>query len=141
MILKTKNAIKMKSNEDEFKMLRELIATQEEKIDSLTKELEKIESKNEYELTHKCAFTDNGMIDDCGIEVYFGYGSNRDLQSFTFKNVSDGMGEKVLKFLNDSFVNGKTIRDYGHDSLGGKSEDIPIPTNETVYNAENHIQT
>jgi hypothetical protein len=141
MILKTKNAIKMKSNEDEFKMLKELIATQEEKIDSLTKELEKIESKNDYELTHRCAFTDNGMIDDCGIEVHFGYGSNRDLQSFTFKNVSDGMGEKVLKFLNDSFVNGKTIRDYGHDSLGGKSEDIPIPTNETVYNAENHIQT
>jgi hypothetical protein len=119
----------MKSNEDEFKMLKELIATQEEKIDSLTKELEKIESKNDYELTHRCAFTDNGMIDDCGIEVHFGYGSNRDLQSFTFKNVSDGMGEKVLKFLNDSFVNGKTIRDYGHDSLGGKSEDIPIPTN------------
>ena len=141
MILRTKNAIKMKSNEDEFKMLKELIATQEEKIDSLTKELEKIESKNDYELTHRCAFTDNGMIDDCGIEVHFGYGSNRDLQSFTFKNVSDGMGEKVLKFLNDSFVNGKTIRDYGHDSLGGKSEDIPIPTNETVYNAENHIQT
>jgi hypothetical protein len=51
------------------------------------------------------------------------------------------MGEKVLKFLNDSFVNGKTIRDYGHDSLGGTSEDIPLPTNETVYNAENHIQT
>ena len=131
----------MKSNEDEFKMLRELIATQEEKIDSLTEELEKNESKNDYELTHKCAFTDNGMIDDCGIEVHFGYGSNRDLQSFTFKNVSDGMGEKVLKFLNDSFVNGKTIRDYGHDSLGGNSEDIPLPTNETVYNAENHIQT
>ena len=50
------------------------------------------------------------------------------------------MGEKVLKFLNDSFVNGKTIRDYGHDSLGGRSEDIPLPTNETVYNAENNIQ-
>ena len=126
---------------DEIKMLKELIATQEERIDSLTEELEKNESKNDYELTHKCAFTDNGMIDDCGIEVHFGYGSNRDLQSFTFKNVSDGVGEKVLKFLNDSFVNGKTIRDYGHDSLGGKSEDIPIPTNETVYNAENHIQT
>jgi hypothetical protein len=140
MILKPKSAIKMKSNEDEFKMLKELIATQEEKITSLTEELEKIESKNEYELTHRCAFTDNGMIDDCGIDVHFGYGSNRDLQSFTFKNVSDGMGEKVLKFLNDSFVNGKTIRDYGHDSLGGKSEDIPLPTNETVYNAEHNIQ-
>ena len=141
MILKPKSAIKMKSNEDEIKMLKELIATQEEKIDSLAEELEKIESKNDYELTHKCAFTDNGIIDDCGIELHFGYGSNRDLQSFTFKNVSDGMGEKVLKFLNDSFVNGKTIRDYGHDSLGGKSEDIPLPTDETIYNAENHIQT
>ena len=131
----------MKNTEDEINILKEVIATQEEKIDSLVQELEKIESRNDYETTHKCDFTDAGMIDDCGIEVHFGYGSNRDLQSFTFKNVSDGMGEKVLKFLNDSFVNGKTIRDYGHDSLGGKSDDIPLPTNETIYNAENHIQT
>ena len=135
------NKMSAENLQEQVATLKAVVATQEEKIDSLTEELEKIESKNDYELTHKCAFTDNGMIDDCGIEIYFGYGSNRDLQSFTFKNVSDGMGEKVLKFLNDSFVNGKTIRDYGHDSLGGKSDDIPLPTNETVYNAENHIQT
>lgn len=120
--------------------LKAIVADQETKIDSLVEEIEKIEAKNDYDLTHKCAFTDNGMIDDCGIEIYFGYGSNRDLQSFSFNNVSDGIGEKVLKFLNDLFVNGKTIRDFGHDSLGGKSEDIPLPTNETVYNAENNIQ-
>ena len=124
----------------EVATLKAIVASQEEKIETLVSELEKIESKNDYELTHKCAFTDVGMIDDCGIEIYFGYGSNRDLQSFTFKNVSDGMGEKVLKFLNDSFVNGKTIRDYGHDSLGGKSDDIPLPTDKTVYNAVNNIQ-
>lgn len=135
------NKMSAENLQEQVATLKAVVATQEEKIDSLTEELEKIESKNDYELTHKCAFTDNGMIDDCGIEIYFGYGSNRDLQSFTFKNVSDGIGEKVLKFLNDSFVNGKTIRDYGHDSLGGKSDDIPLPTNETVYNAENHIQT
>lgn len=134
------NKMSVEDLQEQVATLKAVVATQEEKIDSLTEELEKIESKNDYELTHKCAFTDNGMIDDCGIEVYFGYGSNRDLQSFTFKNVSDGIGEKVLKFLNDSFVNGKTIRDYGHDSLGGRSEDIPLPTNETVYNAENNIQ-
>ena len=134
------NKMSVEDLQEQVATLKAVVATQEEKIDSLTEELEKIESKNDYELTHKCAFTDNGMIDDCGIEIYFGYGSNRDLQSFTFKNVSDGMGEKVLKFLNDSFVNGKTIRDYGHDSLGGRSEDIPLPTNETVYNAENNIQ-
>ena len=130
----------MKNTEDEINILKEVIATQEEKIDSLVQELEKIESRNDYETTHKCDFTDAGMIDDCGIELHFGYGSNRDLQSFAFKNVSDGMGEKVLKFLNDSFVNGKTIRDYGHDSLGGKAEDIPLPTDITVYNAVNNIQ-
>ena len=124
----------------EVATLKAIVAEQERKIDSLVEELEKIEAKNDYESTHKCAFTDNGMIDDCGIEIHFGYGSNRDLQSFVFKNVSDGIGEKVLKFLNDLFVNGKTIRDFGHDSLGGKSDDIPLPTNETVYNAENNIQ-
>ena len=126
--------------QEQVATLKAIVATQEEKIDLLTDELEKVESKNDYELTHKCAFTDNGMIDDCGIELYFGYGSNRDLQSFVYKNVSDGVGEKVLKFLNDLLVNGKTIRDFGHDSLGGNQEDIPLPTNETVYNAENNIQ-
>lgn len=120
--------------------LKAIVASQEEKIESLVDELEKIESKNDYETTHRCDFTDAGMIDDCGIDIYFGYGSNRDLQSFAFKNVSDGMGEKVLKFLNDSFVNGKTIRDYGHDSLGGRPEDIPLPTDKTIYNAVNNIQ-
>ena len=124
----------------EIDTLKAIVASQEEKIDSLVSELEKIESKNDYETTHKCDFTDAGMIDDCGIDIYFGYGSNRDLQSFSFKNVSDGMGEQVLKFLNESFVNGKTIRDYGHDSLGGRSEDIPLPSNETIYNAVNNIQ-
>tara|TARA_B100000282_G_scaffold276765_1_gene235114 strand:- start:510 stop:908 length:399 start_codon:yes stop_codon:yes gene_type:complete len=124
----------------EIDTLKAIVASQDEKIDSLVSELEKVESKNDYETTHKCDFTDAGMIDDCGIDIYFGYGSNRDLQSFTFKNVSDGIGEKVLKFLNDSFVNGKTIRDYGHDSLGGNKEDIPLPTDKTVYNAVNNIQ-
>ena len=126
--------------EQEVETLRAVVASQEEKIDCLVAELEKVEADKDYELTHKCVFTDVGMIDDCGIEVHFGYGSNRDLQSFTFKNVSDGVGEKVLKFLNDSFVNGKTIRDFGHDSLGGNAEDIPLPTNETIYNAVNNIQ-
>ena len=121
-------------------VLKALVASQEEKIESLVSELEKIESENDYETTHRCDFTDVGMIDDCGIELHFGYGSNRDLQSFKFKNVSDGIGEKVLKFLNDSFVNGKTIRDYGHDSLGGRSEDIPLPTDKTIYNAVNKIK-
>jgi|TARA_A200000159_G_C7335017_1_gene344684 hypothetical protein len=120
--------------------LKAIVASQDEKIDTLVQELEKIESQNDYETTHKCDFTDAGMIDDCGIDIYFGYGSNRDLQSFSFKNVSDGVGEKVLKFLNESFVNGKTIRDYGHDSLGGTSEDIPLPTDKTIYNAVNNIQ-
>ena len=120
--------------------LKAIVASQDEKIDTLVHELEKIESQNDYETTHKCDFTDAGMIDDCGIELHFGYGSNRDLQSFKFKNVSDGMGEKILKFLNDSFVNGKTIRDYGHDSLGGKPEDIQLPTDKTIYNAVNNIQ-
>ena len=128
------------NSEDNIKVLKEIIQSQKESIELLVDELEKHESKNDYETTHRCDFTDVGTIDDCGIDINFGYGSNRDLQSFSFKNVSDGVGEKVLKFLNELFVNGKTIRDYGHDSLGGKPEDIPLPTDKTVYNAVNNIQ-
>ena len=80
------------------------------------------------------------MIDDCGIELHFGYGSNRDMQSYVIRNVSDGMGEKVLKFLNDNFVNGSDIRDYLRENHLARKEDVRLPTDTTVYNAENHIQ-
>lgn len=121
--------------------LKEIVASQEEKIHNLKKEIEAEDAKNDYELTHRCAFTDNGMIDDCGIELHFGYGSNRDMQSYVIRNVSDGMGEKVLKFLNDNFVNGSDIRDYLRESPLAMKEDVRLPSDTTVYNAENHIQT
>jgi len=127
--------------EEQVETLKEIVASQEEKIHNLKKEIAEEEAKNDYELTHKCALTDNGMIDDCGIELHFGYGSNRDMQSYVIKNVSDGMGEKVLKFLNDNFVNGSDIRDYLRESPLARKEDVRLPTDTTVYNAENHIQT
>jgi hypothetical protein len=127
--------------EEQVETLKAIVVSQEEKIHNLKKEIAEEEAKNDYELTHKCAFTDNGMIDDCGIELHFGYGSNRDMQSYVIKNVSDGMGEKVLKFLNDNFVNGSDIRDYLRESPLAMKEDVRLPSDTTVYNAENHIQT
>ena len=51
------------------------------------------------------------------------------------------MGERILKFLNDSFVNGKQFAYHVNgDSLGGRPEDIPLPTDKTIYNAVNNIQ-
>ena len=127
--------------EEQVETLKAIVVSQEEKIHNLKKEIAEEEAKNDYELTHKCAFTDNGMIDDCGIELHFGYGSNRDMQSYVIKNVSDGMGEKVLKFLNDNFVNGSDIRDYLRESPLARKEDVRLPSDTTVFNAENHIQT
>jgi len=127
--------------EEQVETLKAIVVSQEEKIHNLKKEIAEEEAKNDYELTHKCAFTDNGMIDDCGIELHFGYGSNRDMQSYVIKNVSDGMGEKVLKFLNDNFVNGSDIRDYLRESPLAMKDEVRLPTDTTVYNAENHIQT
>ena len=62
------------------------------------------------------------------------------MQSYVIRNVSDGMGEKVLKFLNDNFVNGSDIRDYLRESPLARKEDVRLPSDTTVYNAENHIQ-
>ena len=138
----------MESLEEKIAGLETLVASQKENIEFLTgeaehlaKELKEAESANDYELTHECAFTGNGMIDDCGIELHFGYGSNRDMESYVIKNVSDGMGEKVLKFLNDNFVNGSDVRDYLRESPLAMKEDVRLPSDTTVYNAENHIQT
>ena len=48
--------------QQEVDTLKALVASQEEKIESLVDELEKIESKYDYETTHKCDFTDAGRL-------------------------------------------------------------------------------
>jgi hypothetical protein len=88
-----------------------------------------------------CDFTDQRKIDDCGVEIDFGYGSNRDLEVYKFSNVSDEVGERILKFINEQFTNGKDISDFVQEHPLSMKEDIRMPTDETIAKAKNHDQS
>ena len=53
------------------------------------------------------------MIDDCHITIEFGYGSDKDLTTYTFSPVHDEVGKKVLeliqKMMPSNFILNKKI--------------------------------
>ena len=140
----------MSSLEDRVQYLEKLVYTQTQRLELLTNLVDKLSDdfvqnanetmNNDTELDHQCDITNASKIDDCNITIEFGYGSNRDMQTFSFPSVSDGVGESVLKFINDSFTNGKTVLDFLRESDFHSKDDVDIPTNETVQNAKNNIQ-
>ena len=65
----------------------------------------------------KCVVTNNPVIDDCSIIIDFGYGSNRDLQSFEFNTVSDELGEEILQLIASKLPKDKKLNDFRVDSF------------------------
>ena len=146
----------MESVESRVSYLEKLVRTQTDRIEMLAnvvdgliegfegpEEEEESSSCPEHMLDFKptCDFTDQRKIDDCGVQIDFGYGSNRDLQAFEFNNVSDEVGERILKFINEQFTNGKDISDFVREHPLSMKEDIRMPTDETIEKAKNHDQS
>ena len=146
----------MESVESRVSYLEKLVRTQTDRIEMLanvvdgliegfeeSNEEEESSSCHEHMLDFKpiCDFTDQRKIDDCGVQIDFGYGSNRDLQAFEFNNVSDEVGERILKFINEQFTNGKDISDFVRQHPLSMKEDIRMPTEETIEKAKNHDQS
>lgn len=65
----------------------------------------------------KCVVTNDPVIDDCSIRIDFGYGSNRDLQSFEFNTVSDELGEEILQLIASKLPKDKKLNDFRVDSF------------------------
>jgi|13_taG_2_1085334.scaffolds.fasta_scaffold20741_3 hypothetical protein len=63
-----------------------------------------------------CPITNKDVLDDCHIVIEFGYGSDKDMTTYTFSPVHDEVGEKVLKFIDDLIQ--KEYKD--HPRLGVK---------------------
>ena len=146
----------MESVESRVSYLEKLVRTQTDRIEMLAnvvdgliegfegpEEEEESSSCPEHMLDFKptCDFTDQRKIDDCGVQIDFGYGSNRDLQAFEFNNVSDEVGERILKLINAQFTNGKDISDFVREHPLSMKEDIRMPTDETIEKAKNHDQS
>lgn len=48
----------------------------------------------------KCIVTDQSTLDtECEITIRFGYGSSRDLTTYTFTPVSHDAGVKILQYI------------------------------------------
>jgi len=146
----------MESLESRVSYLEKLVRTQTDRIEMLANVvdglIEGFEESNEEEESSSCPshmldfkpicdFTDQRKIDDCGVQIDFGYGSNRDLQAFEFNNVSDEVGERILKFINEQFTNGKDISDFVREHPLSMKEHIRMPTDETIEKAKNHDQS
>ena len=63
----------------------------------------------------KCKLTDEKILDDCHITIEFGYGSDRDMTTYTFSPVSDAVGRHVLECLDN--LTRKNVEDFGKDMM------------------------
>ena len=54
------------------------------------------------------------MIDDCHITIEFGYGSDKDLTTYTFSPVHDIVGKKVLELIQSMMPCG-SVEEFGED--------------------------
>ena len=70
----------------------------------------------------KCVVTNEPVIDDCSIRIDFGYGSNRDLQSFEFNTVSDELGEEILQLIASKLPKGKKLNEFRVDGFNWYDE-------------------
>jgi hypothetical protein len=57
------------------------------------------------------------MIDDCYIEIQFGYGSDKDMMTYKFGPVHDIVGKKVLEAIQSLMIDGKSVEDFGRDTI------------------------
>jgi hypothetical protein len=66
----------------------------------------------------KCPVTNReDFIDDCYIEVSFGYGSDKDMWTYNFGAVHDIVGKKVLETIQSLMPEGRSVEDFGKDTL------------------------
>jgi hypothetical protein len=63
--------------------------------------------------SNRCAVTDSEeVIDDCYIEIQFGYGSPRDLETYNFGPVLHEVGEDILEYIVSKMSKGKKLEDF-----------------------------
>ena len=61
----------------------------------------------------KCAITNKrDVINDCYIKLAFGYGSKRDMETYSFGPVRDKTAEKILQYIGTMLKKSKTLDDF-----------------------------
>jgi hypothetical protein len=66
----------------------------------------------------KCPISNkDDMMDDCHITIEFGYGSDKDLTTYTFSPVHDEVGKKVLAYIQSISGKGVDIENFARDVM------------------------
>lgn len=66
----------------------------------------------------KCPISNkDDMMDDCHITIEFGYGSDKDLTTYTFSPVHDEVGKKVLAYIQSIAGKGVDIENFARDAM------------------------
>ena len=73
-----------------------------------------------------CPITKKDVLDDCHITIEFGYGSDKDLFTYSFSPVHDDVGKKILECIQSMMPKGESVEKYGknvmHEYFGEKWE-------------------
>lgn len=78
------------------------------------------DSFTSHDNTTKCKVSEKTIIDDCHITIEFGYGSDKDMTTYTFSPVSDAVGKLILhtlKMVGKGVKKDFDIEAFGRDTI------------------------
>jgi len=64
-----------------------------------------------------CPITNKDVLDDCHITIEFGYGSDKDMTTYTFSPVHDEVGKKVISYIQSLMPKGHSIEEFSVDVM------------------------
>ncbi len=68
-------------------------------------------------LDHTCPITNKDVLDDCHIVIEFGYGSDKDMTTYTFSPVHDEVGKKVVNYIQSLMPQGHSVEEFSTDMM------------------------
>lgn len=64
------------------------------------------------DLNLTCPITNKDVLDDCHIVIEFGYGSDKDMTTYTFSTIHDEVGKKVVAYIQSLMPKGHSVEDF-----------------------------
>ena len=63
-------------------------------------------------LDQTCPITNKEVLDDCHIVIELGYGSDKDMTTYTFSPVHDEVGKKVVAYIQSLMPKGHSVEEF-----------------------------
>lgn len=68
-------------------------------------------------LDQTCPITNKQVLDDCHIVIEFGYGSDKDMTTYTFSTIHDEVGKKVVAYIQSLMPQGHSVEEFATDVM------------------------